>query len=183
MFNITKVNKQLRASHFLSWYREENTDYICGGYFAIKTDLRKEENRKILGFLVEKFGVIPETNKGLQFSYTSKGPAMTSLYNKPDWMIAITERKTEIIEDTKLIKIDNKDKIRIFKGEDYIYINMKYFEVVKEDLFIRCEGGRKLEPISVIGEEDLLLILPIRMPNDNKYLKKDSPGLPSQKSQ
>lgn len=172
MFNIVKVGKELRGSNFVSWYREDNTDYIINGYFAIKTNLRKEENRKLLGVLVEIFGAIPETNKCLEIKKSFEETTVTGK-SKPDWMKAITERKTEVIEDTKLIEVENKGKTRIFKGEDYIYINMKYFEMVKEDSFIRYEGGKNYEPISIIDEDNLLLILPIRVWKDNEYLSKE----------
>ncbi|WP_333638170.1 hypothetical protein [Tissierella praeacuta] len=173
MFNITKVNKELRSSDFLSWYREEDADYICNGYFIIKTDLTKEENRKILGLLVEKFGTIPEKNKGLEFKRNE------FIQTAPDWFKFIEKRPTKAIEDTCLVEIDNDGEKRIFKGEDYIYINMKYFEMIDKNLPVKYEGGKNLEPISAVYEDDLLLIMPIKMPENNKFLVKKEKDLSS----
>jgi len=167
VFNITKVNKELRSSDFLSWYRKEDADYICNGYFIIKTDLTKEENRKILGLLVEKFGTIPEENKGLEFKRNK------FVQTIPSWFEFIEKRPTETIEDTCLVEIDNDGERRIFKGEDYIYINMKYFEMIAKNAIVKYEGGKNFEPVSVICEDDLLLIMPVRISQDNKFLIKE----------
>jgi hypothetical protein len=169
MFNITKVNRELRSSGFLSWYREEKTDYICNGYFIIKTDLTKEENRKILSLLVERFGAIPEMGKELAFSYNR----ITILNSKPNWLEVIEGRKKEVIEDTKLTETSNNGEMRVFKGKDYIYINMKYFEMIKDSSLVEFEGGKQIEPITANYEDDLLLILPVRVFNYNKYLIKE----------
>ena len=168
MFNITKVNRELRSSNFLSWYREEK-DYICNGYFIIKTDLTKEENRKILSLLVEKFGAIPEVGKELEFNYKR----ITNLNNKPNWLEIIEGRKKEAIEDTKLIEVRDDGQMRVLKGKDYIYINMKYFEMIKDSSLVRFEGGKQIQPITANYEDDLLLILPVRAFNYNKYLIKE----------
>lgn len=169
MFNITKACKELRGSSFLSWYRKEDADYICNGYFIIKTDLAKEENRKILGLLVEKFRVIPETNTGLEF----KGKANGIVQLDPNWLKFTEERPTETIEDTKLIYVSNGGKMRIFKGKDYIYINMKYFEMIDKHSLVKYEGGENLQLISAVCEDDLLLMMPVRMCEDNRFLAKE----------
>lgn len=168
MFNITKVNSQLRSSNFLSWYREEK-DYICNGYFIIKTDLAKEENRKILSVLVERFGAIPEMGKMLELKQGQN--AVINI--KPNWIETIEERKKESIKDTKLIEVASLGEMRVFKGEDYIYINMKYLEMIKDISLVRLEGGKALDPITAINREDLLLILPVRIGSDNEYLIKE----------
>lgn len=63
MLNATKVNSQIRSSGTLFWGREGDMDTVVNGYWGIRANLKQEKYRKILGLLVEKFGLIPENNQ------------------------------------------------------------------------------------------------------------------------
>lgn len=170
MFKITKVNSQIRKSSSLFWYRDKHSDYICNGYWAIKTDLKKEEYRKILSVLVERFGVIPNTGEELKRTVGYKKEGVQSTYIKPDWLKIVEGEPIETLVDTSLTYSQGRGEMRIFKGKDYIHVNNKYTEMVDIDRVV-LKGGGALDPVFIYKEDDLFMVLPVRVPDTNEHLK------------
>lgn len=170
MFKITKVNSQIRKSHTLFWYRNKNIDYILNGYWAIKVDLRKEKYRKILSTLVERFGMIPVNNQEFRRVKTYKADNITKLKGKPDWFGVLEGKPDESLLDTKLIDARERQQVRIFKGTNYNYVNVKFLEMIDvEGLTIK--GGDPLEPVFFNKEGNFLMVMPVRMNDSNEYMR------------
>ncbi|MBU5440273.1 hypothetical protein KQI42_19960 [Tissierella sp. MSJ-40] len=175
MFKVAKVSSEIKKSSTIFWYRTNGIDYVCNGYWIIKTDLKKKENRKILCSLVEKFGLIPsESKKGKEVIITTsyKKVEISESTKKPKWLELLENRETEEIENTRLIHMSDRDNHRIFKGKEYIYINSRFIEMIDEKASgIKFEGSRDLEPIIITCKNDEMLILPVRMESKSEYLK------------
>ena len=172
MFKQAKVSSEIKKSNTILWYRTNNIDYVGNGYWIIKTDLKKEENRKILCSLVERFGFIPEEGKEIITTSYKKKDGITENSTKPKWIELLENRETDSLENTKLIHMFDGNSCRIFKGKEYVYINSKFIEMVNEDnVDIKFEGNGDLEPIFIQNEDDLIMILPIRMESKSEYLK------------
>lgn len=176
MFNVSKLSKELRNSDTIIWYKTKYFDYITNGYFAVKLDLNNY--KKILGVLVEKFGAIPKINKTLHFNkpYCKNREENVLEMKKHDFINWIDKRKKTSIEKLDLYLKDpsgSKMMLGIFEGEDYVYINTKYLELFNDNAGnLEYEGSKKLEPIFVSRDEEVIMILPVRMFEDNKYLIK-----------
>lgn len=176
MFNEAKLRKELRGSSLLLWYRKKEVDYVATGYFSIKLDLNK--HRKILGVLVEKFGTMPKPYSCLQWKMNTKAVEESVMeLKKPDFIELIDKRKTTDIKDTRLFykhkRYDN-ELLGVFKGEDYIYIKSKYLDLINRNCInLSYEGGGKLEPVFISDYQSILMIMPMRMIEDNEFLVKE----------
>lgn len=172
MLNVTKVNSQIRNSNVLFWTRTEDTDMVANGYWLIKANLKQEKYRKILGLLVEKFGFIPENNQTYRLDkkcWYDKEP-LNKVKNIFDDFLEVPEI---LVEDTRLIEAEEfgKGSKRIFKGEHYIYINSEFMSMINESYDIKYYSKGNLNPLYACLDEEFLMILPIRMEDDNEHLK------------
>jgi hypothetical protein len=175
MFNIAKVCKELIGSDIIIWYKAKEIDYIANGYFAIKLDLNKY--RKILGALVEIFGEVPKTNRTLKFQKVfckriDKDSVMEM--KKPEFVDWIDKRKVGEIENTGLFYKELNKLLGVFKGENYIYVDTKYLDLVKDNYELKYEGDERFRPVFISKDEEVIMIMPFRVHEDNEYLiKKD----------
>lgn len=172
MFNVTKLSSEIKKSHTLYWYRANEIDYVTNGYWAIKTNLSKEEHRKILSTLVLKFGLIPEDGKEYKFGSLNKKDSVIEISGQSNWMNVFLRTDLAKIENTHLTSVEGKYNCRIFKGQDYIYVQIKYIEMINEDSKILFEGTSKVHPICASKEDDIIMLTTVRVFNDNEYLKK-----------
>ncbi|WP_353097712.1 hypothetical protein [Tissierella praeacuta] len=174
MFNVTKVCKELRGSGTLIWYKSKEFDYVANGYFAIKLNLNNY--RKILGTLVEIFGVVPKVNQTLNFTkVVCKKIDIGSVkeMKKHEFVDWIDKREVEEIGYTGLFHKEFNKLLGIFKGEDYIYIDTKYLDLIKDNYVVKCEGNERLTPIFVTHNKEAIMIMPVRVCEDNKFLVKE----------
>lgn len=173
MLNATKVNQQIRKSNQLHWERKNGQDILLNGYWLIKADLSKENYRKILGLLVEIFGFIPAEGEMWK---KSKWIGAEIKKQRFDYSELIKVPDTKIVDSKLEYQVYAKGNARIFKGEDYIYVNTEYVNMIKNNDEIVFYGDEEFKPIYATKEDDMIIILPIRMASeDNKYLKEIEP--------
>ncbi len=182
MLNVNKVNKQIRKSTHLYWKKIAEYDIFFNGYWLVKVNLSKQKYRKILGVLVEIFGTIPSGKEMLVYKRNYKtGKFETTQDPKTDRFDFFLDIPKAKVEDTKLIEKTETGQIvdvRIFKGDDYIYINRQYTEMIRKDGLIEYFSVGKLNPIYAVNKmnkDEFLMMLPIRIITYNSHLKEIEP--------
>lgn len=181
LLNVTKVNQQIRKSHQLFWGRKDGQDIVCNGYWLIKANLSKTEYRKILGLLVEKLGIMPKEQELLAYRRNYKTKEFeTTVDPKGDRFDLFLDIPKTKVEDTELIEKTETGQIidaRIFKGNEYIYINRNYMDMISRNGLLEYFSKGYLNPIYAVDmlTNEFLMVLPIRMPECNKHLKEIEP--------
>lgn len=170
MLNASAINKQIKGEYRIIWIREKDIDYVLNGHWMIAIDLREGKYRNILGSLVGIFGFIPKVGQGYDYNF---GEITKNKLNHKDFL----NIPDTTIENTMMsIDIRPRDKARIFKGEDYIYVDVKYVGMIEDENRVRFFGDKKLNPIYATYKKEILMIMPIKYAGEaNKYLKEIEP--------
>lgn len=166
------------------WQKKNGYNYISNGYFAVKIH-NNILDRKLLGFLVERFGFIVEEGQSYR---VEEGQSYWIVEDRVGiWNINFDEmfrRDKKEIEDTALLEDIDDRVVRIFDtGEEFIPIDNKFLSIIKN--FKEAKMYHQATEYTSIGQlifvkqyeinetkyETAVLILPVR--NDgNKYLDK-----------
>lgn len=170
--NWSKVNQLINKTCI--WGRYNGFEYVSNSYFMIRTkEIPTSTMNKLLGI----FNKLPEENG--DFLILRDGNISTS--NNEFKNILDKYDPENLVIDTNLLgTFTEKDKgftykIFIYKSESYredryYYINIKYFEIIKE-----FEGDLKassnLNPIKIQEDDIGVIILPIKLSETNSNLK------------
>lgn len=171
--NWPKVNQQI--SKTCLWGRFNGFEYISNSYFMIRT---KEVPASTMNKLLGIFNKLPEEDG--EFLILRERHISTSGKNFKDILDKYNPKGTVI--DTNLLGIftekDEEITHKIFilkngeyqKEDRYYYINLKYFEIIKD-----YEGDLKassaINPIKIEEDDIGVIILPIRITEANWHLK------------
>lgn len=166
MLNAKNVVKQIKGSNLIMWYRNGEYDYICNGYWTIKTDLKKLECRSILSALVFKIGYIPE--KGSIHQYKKfKGNDNIRILSATNqgWLNMLKDKTTDTLSDTSLVWNIKRENVRIYKGKEYVFIDTKFIEMLDKNYLdhIIITGSTPYMPVFFEKDDCLLLLLPMRI--------------------
>lgn len=77
------------------------------------------------------------------------------------------------VEDTWLVRIIqyNVKNARVFKGTEYIYVDTEFTDMINENENIKYYSEKKLCPLYACLDNEFLMMMPIRVQDDNQYLK------------
>lgn len=170
MIQLTKLSKALKGCSYVSWIKKNNHDYIVSDYFIIKTN--QDIKGAALTKLISLLGNSPVENQGLQVRHGLKTEMTDDEITR--WFDLLEKNNAKLIQFTNLIQQTDKDLYSIFKGEDYIFVNKLYVDLV--DMYeknIEILGSTKVSPIYFNKDNEEMMVLPIRVEEDPFYLKGD----------
>lgn len=173
--NVSKTIKEIRNSDSLFWSRREDFDLLSNGYWIIKSVFKTSTNSRILGTLVERFLTIPDEGETYTSHIANDLPTKGN-FEAFDNLLEIPKSK---IIDTRLEYQDKYHErgvvdLRVFKGNEYIYVNTNFVDMVyleKDEWF----GEGALCPVyTKLAGNGMFLALPMRfqeIPESLKNLK------------
>lgn len=166
--NWTKLNKYLKGDNTV-WGYYEGFHYISNGHFMLKVT---ELDKKTQAVLLNTFGNFPDDSKKFMIlrggHVTHLGEEFKEVMDKsePDKVLRDTGLRT-------LKTVNNKSyDISIFTdNEEYYYFNKDYMNIADmKNSILKCNGP--LNPMFVIDNLITnMMILPMRITDDNNYLK------------
>lgn len=119
---------------------------------------------------------MPRVNQTLNFTKAFCKKMDTDSVNemkKHEFIGWIDKRKVSEIENTGLFYKEFEKLMGIFKGEDYIYVDTKYLDLIQNSYVLRYEGGEKFSPVFISCDEEVIMIMPVRICEDNRFLVKE----------
>lgn len=168
MIKLTKLSAALKNLNFVAWIKKNNHDYILSDYFILKTN--QEIKGSALTKLISLLETVPKEGQGIQNRYNHR-KEMTEV--EMENLLNLLECKDKRpVHFTNLIYQTDKELFSIFKGEDYIFVNKKYLDLI--DLYeknIEIFGTKRVSPVYFNKDNEKLMILPIRLEEVPFYLK------------
>ena len=171
MIRLTKLSKALKGVGFVLWIKKNHHDYIVCDYFILKTnqDIKGSALTKLISYL----GTVPNEGQGIQNRYTHIKEMTEDEINRWLGILKGTEA-SDSVYFTNLILQTDKELLSIFKGEEYIFLNKTYVDLIdmyEENIEIRGTKGGTRTYFYKDNEE--LMILPYRVEKEPFYLKGD----------
>ncbi len=168
MINLKKLSAALRDKQTVRWIVKDGHNIILTEHYVLKTN--QEIKGAALTALIKILGSITKEGQGLENRY---GERNILDRDKMKCTIDLIEnhRKSKSIDYTKLIHQFDKKLLSIFKGDDYIYANKVYMDLIdldEED--IEFGGSDRLSPIYAIKDDEKMLVVPYRVKEGAKYL-------------
>lgn len=167
MINLTKVSPTLNKNH-TTWIKQNNHNYIMGEHFIFKTN--QDIKGSLLTKLISLLNTIPGEGQGIRnrYGYISQ---LTDVEIKN--MLELLECKTnKTITFTNLIHQTDKDLFSIFHGEDYIFVNKKYTDIMNSYTpGIEGFGSNRVSPVYFHKGNEEIMILPVEIGQPPIYLK------------
>lgn len=169
--NQTALKKALsnKKRTILMWVRKEGYHYLCDGHFILKT--KEQLSSTLLAYLIKELGEQVQEGQGLALRNGHITDAPNGLLEMIDK--AEPDVKTRVY-DTKLVHNGDKTDCRIYQGEEYIYLDTLFTNIVKDlsSVDTYSNTGLAIDSVVFFGEDSRLLILPVRRENDPKHLKR-----------
>lgn len=171
MIQLTKLSKALKGCSYIAWIKKNNHDYIVSNYFILKTN--QDIKGSALNKLISLVGSLPLEGEGNQNRHGDIRKMTEDEINR--WIDLLKGKEAKSIYFTNLIHQTDKELFSIFKGEEYIYLNKTYVDLI--DMYeknFEIFGSKRESPVYFIKDNDNeeLMILPIRLKEDPFYLKR-----------
>lgn len=161
----------MKSVGFVAWVKKNNFDYILSDHFILKTN--QDIKGSALTKLISLLGTVPREGQGIANKHTHiKEMTEDEIKNFLN-LLECKDRNT--IYFTNLIHQTDKEMFSIFKGEDYIFLNKNYVDLV--DLYeenIEMYGTKRVSPTYFHKSNEELIILPVRLKEEPFYLKGDN---------
>ena len=167
MIKLTKLSATLKNLNFVAWIKKNNHDYILSDCFILKTN--QDIKGSALTRLISYLGTVPNEGQGIQNRH-SHIKEMTEV--EMENLLNLLECKDKRpVHFTNLIYQTDKELFSIFKGEDYIFVNKIYVDLI--DLYeenIEIRGTKRVSPVYFNKDNEELMILPVRLEENPFYL-------------
>jgi len=168
MIKLTKLSAALKDLNFVAWIKKDNYNYILSECFILKTsqDIKGGALTKLISLLE----TVPQEGQGILNRYNHR-KEMTEA--EMENLLNLLECKDKRpVHFTNLIYQTDKKLFSIFKGEDYIFVDKKYLDLI--DLCeknIEIFGTNRVSPVYFNNGVEELMILPVRLEENPFYLK------------
>ena len=167
MLQLTKLSKTL-SKNYTAWFKQNNHDYIMNEHFILKTS--QEIKGGALNKLVSLLGNIPLENEGIQNRQGHIKQMTNDEMN--NWIGYLDSKNSKTICFTNLIHQTDEGLYSIFEGEDYIFLNKQYVDLInlyEEDVEIL--GSTRISPVYFKRYNEEIMILPVRLLEEPFHLK------------
>ena len=168
MIQLTKLSKAVKGCSYIAWIKKNNHDYIVSDYFILKTN--QDIKGSALTKLISLLGTVPNENQGIQNRHNHINEMTEDGINR--WLDLLECKDKRPVHFTNLIHQTDKELFSIFKGEDYIFVNKIYVDLI--DLYeenIEIRGTKRVSPVYFNKDNEELMILPVRLEENPFYLK------------
>lgn len=166
MINLTKVSPTLNKNNTI-WIKKDGHNYIMSEHYIFKTS--KDIKGALLSKLITILETIPQEGQAIQNRH---GHIREMTEDETKNILDLLKCKTNItIKFTNLIHQSDK-LLSIFKGDDYIFVNKKYIDIINQyTTDIETYGTTPTNPIYFHRGNEEMMILPVRMGELPIYLK------------
>lgn len=162
MIDFKKVAKLLPKCKAATWYRGENTDYLIGDYWGLKTNKDLSQNKDISIALFKKFGQISEIDSSVKLSVG--GQVTVGTYDKYLLdRLNTSGHELGYIKGTGLfISHEVHGDLDILAGNDYyVAIQRKFAEMFDLTEDCKLKGSGKTKPVVAISDDETLMVYPV----------------------
>lgn len=172
MLKINKLTAALKTKSIVRWIKTDSHSYIMTDFFILKTN--QEITGSALTALLKMLGGIPQVGHGLECKYDVRSEISEDSIKRTIDLIDIPDRH-KTISFTNLLLQTDKHLMSIFKAEDYIYLNKTYVDLINlYEKDIKILGNNRLDPVYFTSENEILMVLPLKIPETPSYLKEEA---------